>query len=187
MIHKIIIGFIQGLYLSPDLNGITLFLDMDRCTLCNKSISNEEPTVKLGEKGCGGKCKASEARGEAHHISAGQIVHVACRHDHVNPNIIASHTREHPGVGVQESEPHCTLRSAKPSYTYKTNCLFCGCPDIYDGQKPEYKLKHVTSTEFQESILQVCNEIENHWVDTARARIVYVHNLCSRRSLSQTV
>ena len=34
----------------------------------------------------------------------------------------------------------CTLESAESTFTYRNNGLFCGHPDINEGQRVEYKL-----------------------------------------------
>lgn len=150
---------------------------MEQCIFCNESLSNGEPTVTLGQKGCDGIHKASEARMSDIKVIQGQVVHTKCRREHVNPNDIVSYNRKRAGDLLQE-EAHCSLRSSTEStFSYKEHCLFCGCADVYDGRKLDYKLIPVRTMDFKDKIIEACDKYENDWVDTVRDRVVYAHDL----------
>ena len=161
---------------------------MDVCIFCTQSLSNGEPTVTLGQKGCEGIERASVSRGSHIRTLPGQVVHVKCRSDHVNPNIIKTYNRKRTAGESSLVEETRSLRSTG-TFDYKTDCIFCGCPDPYDGKKSEYILIPVRSFELRDTILQSCEKYDTDLVKTVKPCFLYAldlpaadvvyHQLCS--------
>ena len=114
---------------------------MDRCIFCSELLCNGQPTVTLREKGCEGIARASVARDSAIRTVPGQVVHVSCRSEHVNPRFVEGYLRRKRSADTStETESKCVLRSNKPIFDYKGECLFCERRDIYGGRQPVFKL-----------------------------------------------
>ena len=62
-------------------------------------------------------------------------------------------------------------------FDYKTNCIFCSCPDPYDGKKSEFRLIPARTLELRETILQACERYHNEWVNTANPHLPFVSDL----------
>ena len=71
----------------------------------------------------------------------------------------------------------CTLRSSKPSFSYKEQCLFCECTDIRGGRDDKWKLIPVRTADFQSHILRACEKFKGDWVDSVKARVSFAQDL----------
>lgn len=149
---------------------------MESCTFCQQSLSGDEPTVTLTAKGCGGIRKASEERQTSIQTVPGQLVHTKCRREFVNPNLVKAKKRRFGDIDSQANK-RCALRSDGSCFDYKFMCLFCGCRDLYDGKKPEYRLIPVRTIDFQERICQICSEVNSDWSKVVQDRILFVGDL----------
>ena len=133
-------------------------MKMDTCVLCNKSLADGDPTVVLRQRGCDGIEKCSIERESELRTVIGQTVHVKCSRDYTNPLIIESY-RKRTANESKEVDRHSMCCSGL--FDYKTNCIFCCCPDPYDGKKSEYRLIPVRTLELRETILQACEIYHN--------------------------
>lgn len=149
-------------------------MKMDTCVFCNKPLTDEEPTVVLPQRGCDDIETASIARESELRTVVGQIVHVKCRRDYTNPLIIRS-DRNRTAKESEEGDRH-SLRSSG-LFDYKTNCIFCSCPDPYDGKKSEFRLIPARTLELRETILQACERYHNEWVNIVKPRVLFVSDL----------
>ena len=132
---------------------------MNDCVFCNIPLSDGQPTATLMQKGCAGIMKACEARGSDITVTPGQTVHIQCRSEFTNPKSIQLYLkRKH--SGEQEQQLQQTLRSEESSFSYKYDCIFCGCPDMYKGKKAEHKLIPVRTMDFQHKIIKVCDQFK---------------------------
>lgn len=134
-----------------------------------------EQTARLTQKGCDGILNACKARGTQISVSPGQVVHVKCRSEFTNLRAIECHNKRKLS-GEPEHQPK-TRRSEESTFSYKDNCIFCGCPDAYKGKKPEHKLHPVRTTDFEKKILKACHEFKGEWADTVQGRIIFTHDL----------
>ena len=148
---------------------------MDECTSCKKSLADGEPTVVLGRKGCDGIEKASLARMSDLRTTIGQIVHVKCRQEYINSRNIESHRKHSLTNENKEAEKHL-LRSSG-LFDYKTDCIFCGCSDPYDGKKSEFRLTPARTFDLRETILQACERYHSEWVNTVKPRVLFISDL----------
>ena len=123
---------------------------MDTCVFCNKSLADGERAVVLRQWGCDDIEKGSIDRESELRTVVGQTVHVKCRRDYTNPLIIESYRKR--TVNESEEVDRHSLRSSSLFY-YKTNCIFCSCPDPYDGKKSEFRLIPARTLELRETIL----------------------------------
>lgn len=159
------------------------------CVFCKESVTDEKPIVTLGAKGCESILRASESRQSDITVNPGDIVHIKCRREYINPHVISAYKRKQAGSLPRKDDPKSALRSTETPFDYKTDCLFCGCSDPYDGRKQEWKLIPVRSMDFSAKVLTACDSFTNDWVDTVRARVLYAidlpaadavyHQLCS--------
>ena len=60
-------------------------------------------------------------------------------------------------------------------FDYKTNCIYCSCPDPYDEKMSEFRLILDRTLELRETILQVCERYHNEWVNTVKPRVLFVY------------
>lgn len=108
---------------------------MDNCIFCKKPLENGASTVKLGKKGCDTINKINSDRQQEISTVPGLTVHNDCRRDYINPKS----TRWKSGDVDQETcSTERDLRSSKPLFRLKENCLFCG------QTAKNYKRKNMT-------------------------------------------
>lgn len=150
---------------------------MDLCVFCDEFLLNGEPLVTLTDKGCSGIQKANDARQNQISVTPGQKVHTKCRSEYVNPIAIKSYNRKRSVDSLDEQVSACSLRSQESTFSYKLNCLFCGCPDIYQGKKPEFKLIKVRTLNFKERVIEACNKFTGDWYEHVRSRVLFVQDL----------
>ena len=147
---------------------------MYTCVFCNKSLADGEPTVVLRQRGCDGIEKGSIDRESDLRTVVGQTVHVMCRRDYTNPLIIESYRKRN--ANESEEVDRYSL-STSGIFDYTTNCIFCSCPDPYDGKKSEFRLIPARTLELRETILQACEGYHNEWVNTVKPRVLFVSDL----------
>lgn len=148
------------------------------CPICNKIITEGEPSSTLTQRGCDSIKRASEARGvDIIVVAAGQRVHQACRRVFCNENYIKLSKRKRPDDSPVQRQ--INLRSKEEAFLYSEHCIFCGTGDIYQGKKPDFKLIKVRTdaTGFQARILDVCMQRKDDWADQVKARIEFVNDL----------
>lgn len=75
----------------------------------------------------------------------------------------------------KEAEKHL-LRSSG-LFDYKTDCIFCGCSDPYDGKKSEFRLTPARTFDLRETILQACERYHSEWVNTVKPRVLFISDL----------
>lgn len=148
---------------------------MDTCKLCNETLS-KEPTVTWGAKDCEGILNESKQLQSDAITKPGDVVHVKCRQQYINPTVIQQYNRKRAGASL-EQDSRCILRSTETLFNYKYDCLFCGCSDPYEGRRLESKLIPVRSIDFREKIRTVCEKFTNKWVETVPPRILFAHDL----------
>ena len=151
---------------------------MDRYIICSELLCNEQPTVTLREKGCEGIVRASVARDSDVRTVPGEVVHVGCRSEHVNPRVVKGYLRRKRAADTStETESKCVLRSNKPIFDYKEECLFSGRRDIYGGRRPVFKLIPVRTMPFGSRILKACNRYDTNLFEIVQSRVRFVHDL----------
>lgn len=144
---------------------------------CGETLSGEEPTTKLQEKGCEGIAKANVLRNCNITTVPGQVVHVKRRKNFCSPTGISSAVKRlRPSTDSDDSGP-CARRSTSAPFDYKTHCLFCGHGDKYDKKEKSHLLLSVVTTEFQKTVLQICIERNDAWSTIVKGRIEYVNDL----------
>ena len=149
---------------------------MDLCVFCKESLTNGQPTTKLGSKGCESIARASESRKSDMVTSPGQIVHSKCRKDFCAPNSIISANRKRDHDLAEGTSTPSTRQSTTP-FDYNSNCLFCGHPDKYHGKKDGHKLIPIRTFDFQVNVLEHCVKRDDEWSSLVRARIEYAQDL----------
>jgi hypothetical protein len=120
---------------------------MDECAFCKESVNDGQETVKLSDKGCDRIKKAIDQCKSDSNVSQGQVVHVKCRREFINPNAIKAYKRKLSQTDDQSSKKY-PLRSA--TIDYQSQCIFCGNGGYHYGHKPEYKLICICTMDFKE-------------------------------------
>ena len=130
------------------------------CAVCQKSISSDQPSSQLTAKGCDGISRASTARHSNINALPGQHVHQNCRQVYTNLHYIEQSNRKRLG-DLPSSNDKPSLRSSVGLFDYASHCLFCGQGDPREGRNPDLKLIPIRTLDFQESVLQVCDKIND--------------------------
>ena len=149
-------------------------MKMDTCVFCNKSLADGEPTVVLRQRGCDCIEKASIARESELRTVVGQTVHVKCRQDYTNLLIIKSYRKQTANESV-EVDRHSLHFSGL--FDYKTNYIFCSCPDPYDGKKSEFRIIPAIILELRGTILQACEWYHTEWINAVKPCVLFVSDL----------
>ncbi|CAG2194864.1 unnamed protein product [Mytilus edulis] len=147
---------------------------MDNCIFCDKLLENGEQTVKLGKKGCDNINKISSDRQQDITTVPGLTVHHDCRRDFIN----LKWTRWIIDVDVdmETSTPERDLRSSKPIFKFKENCLFCGQTAKNYKRKRGYDVVCVRTLEFKSSVESSCRERNDKWGEEVLSRIQMAHS-----------
>ncbi len=145
-----------------------------QCIFCKESMSNGAPTTQLRVKGSSSINTFSEKRHDIISTTPGQSVHVECRRLYCHPTDIG---KVLPSVSVTPSDSGTTRRSAEQSFSFKTDCLFCGNRISDNSMKHNKDIYHVTTKCLQESLLQQCYTRKDTWAERVQARILHVHDL----------
>ena len=102
------------------------------------------------------------------------LTYVKCRRDYTHSLIIESYIKQTANES-EEADRHSLCASGL--FEYKTNCIFCSCPDPYDGKKSEFRLIPARTLELRETILQACERYHNEWVNTVKPHVLFVSDL----------
>ena len=69
-------------------------------------------------------------------------------------------------------------RRREHSFSFKTDCFFCGNPVEFGEQKKRLdEAFRVTTIETKDMILRICSERKDEWSEKVRARLLNVHDL----------
>jgi 5'-3' exonuclease len=63
------------------------------------------------------------------------------------------------------------------AFDYRTQCLFCGNPDKYQGRKKDHMLIQVKTFDFQNHVSADCENRSDNWSGTVRSRMAFVGDL----------
>ena len=142
---------------------------------CHEPLGVGANIATLGEKGCQGIQRACKERKEEQlHVKPGHKVHTKCRSMYTNSRRIASAKRK--ATESTKADDVIVLRSRRPQFDYKSHCLFCGYPDIYDGRKKGHLIP-VRTVDFSETIRDICRERKDDWAESVHDRITFAQNL----------
>ncbi|CAG2218591.1 unnamed protein product [Mytilus edulis] len=147
---------------------------MDSCIFCDKLLENGEPTVKLGKKGCDNINKISSDRHKEIFTAPGQTVHHDCRRDFIN--LKSTRWKISLNVDPEISDTERDLRSSKPLFKFKDNCLFCGQTAKNYKRKRGYDVVCVRTLDFQSSVETACRERNDKWGEEVFNRIQMAHS-----------
>ena len=118
-------------------------MDCNSCPFCNEQFSPRDKTNKLSQKGCKSILRVAQERDCNITDSPAQRVHVKCRQQFINAKSIECSKRK--SLDDEETHKRVKLRSDEPNSSFRDQCLFCGCGDIYNGKERESKLIAVRS------------------------------------------
>ena len=150
-------------------------MEQCQCPLCNEVIDPSEEHSTLTAKGCDSVNRAAESRGIELQTVPGQKVHTECRKVHCSQSSINAFKRRKTTEDCHD-KTHL-LRSAESSFDYRTNCLFCGTKDEYDGKKTDFILIPVRTYDFQNKVLEACKHRLDDWSHRVQSRIEFVPDL----------
>ena len=136
---------------------------MDKCVFCQELLSNGEATSTLGDKGCAGIAKANELRRGNISTVPGQVVHVKCRRYFCSLNYIARDNKDQKDDLATSNSSPCARRSTSMVFNYKENCMFCGDSEKSFRRTIKHKLIPIRTMDFQDNIIQICNERNDLW------------------------
>ena len=146
----------------------------ETCVICDQSLSNGFPSVKLRQKGSDSINRASKDRESNIATQVGQSVHIHCRKAFIDPKrILCDQKREK----VQDSPSSCILRSETPEFEYKEHCLFCGQVVKYVNKKCGNDVFPVRTSDFQTNISKICEERNDKWGRLVASRLAFVIDL----------
>lgn len=147
------------------------------CVICKKQLEKDE-FVNLGEKGSAGINKASEERGDTIITVAGQRVHKICRRDYCLAQNILGSKRQATQPGEVQSIRRPLERKAESSFSFKTDCFYCGTEIKFDEKKGATSAFKVTILEIKDTVLEICSKRGNDsWAEIVRGRLLHVHDL----------
>lgn len=148
--------------------------EAETCVICDQSLSNGFPTVKLQQKGSDGINRASKVRGSNVTTQVGQLVHIECRKLFTcQRRLYYDQKREK----VQEPPSLCTLRSETPQFKFKEHCLFCGEVAKWENNKRGNDVFPVRTSDFQCNISRTCEERNDDWGKLVASRLALVIDL----------
>lgn len=151
-------------------------MDQCRCPICSELINPSDDHATLTAKGCDSINRASESRGIDLRTVPGQKVHNRCRKTHCSQHSIDAFNRTKTKKGSSGETVH-RLRSTETSFDYRTQCLFCGTKDLYEGKKKEFILIPVRTYDFQKKVLEACKNRLDDWSLRVQSRIEFVSDL----------
>ncbi|CAH1800640.1 unnamed protein product, partial [Owenia fusiformis] len=104
----------------------------------------------------------------------GQVVHVHCKKEYTNTNVISALKRKLSAPAERNSK---NLRSQEVKFNYKTNCLFCGQGDPYQGRKTDFKLNPIMTLDYSSACLKICDKLNSPWSDEVKDRMLFCPDL----------
>jgi hypothetical protein len=137
------------------------------CGICQKELKGGEDVTCIRQKGADGINAASMQRGDNIVVTAGCKVHSNCRKQYTNSIEIGLYLKKKQG-----GECRATKRSARVSegpFESKTDCLFCGI----NVQRWNAVYSYVKTDNFEQTILQCCDNRSDDWSLKVRGRIEY--------------
>ena len=147
-----------------------------KCIICEKSLDGEGDIVTLKEKGSEGINRTSKGRNDTITTVPGQQVHQNCRREYCLPSNIK---RAKKAVSSETTSNRRPLkRKGEQSFSFKTDCFFCGYKVEFGEQKKRLQEAfRVTTIETKQTILGICSERKDEWSETVKARLLHVHDL----------
>ena len=103
------------------------------CAICQKSLDNVNDVVTLREKGSEGINRASTERNDLIQTVPGQKVHQTCRREYCHPSYINRAKKKERESSISSSRS--LDRKTEQSFTFKTDCFFCGTNVDLEDQK----------------------------------------------------
>ena len=76
------------------------------------------------------------------------------------------------------------VRLSEEGFSFKTDCFFCGRAAKF-GRKRKYDVLQAKTIGLKDSILKICHERADSWSDTAKARILHMHDLHAADAIYQ--
>lgn len=158
-------------------------MNEENCFLCSDILGDDAACMKLTPKGIAGIIHASTQReDEIHKLlnplpTDAVIVHSECRRVYVNPLKIKSDSKKRT---LQEPIPSTSsrlLRGHVESFSFKDNCLFCGCLITDSEIRKKSAVIPVRTFQFRETIVQVCNTRSDLWAANVHSRLLSVIDL----------
>eukprot|EP00745_Piridium_sociabile_P028795 TRINITY_DN4651_c0_g1_i13.p1 TRINITY_DN4651_c0_g1~~TRINITY_DN4651_c0_g1_i13.p1 ORF type:complete len:569 (-),score=93.64 TRINITY_DN4651_c0_g1_i13:45-1751(-) len=166
--------------------------ESDCCIICNLGFCSQDRKVILTQKGCAGINKVSSQRGDGIVASVGSFVHAKCRREYTNINVIAQFIRSRQTDQSPQKSLKRTLRTVDSAYNPATQCLFCLKGEKWSrrgGHKVCVGLTSVTTTQFQDSVANICSSRGDAWSRKVKARLEFLqdcfahdvvyHSVCS--------
>jgi predicted secreted protein len=152
-------------------------MNQEICVTCKKQLEKDE-FVTLGEKGSAGIDIASEERGDTIKTVAGQKVHKICRRDYCLAQNILRSKRQTTVQGATQNIRRSLERKEESSFSFKTDCFYCGTEVKFDGKKGATSGFKVTTIETKNTVLEICSKRGNDsWAEIVRGRLLHVHDL----------
>lgn len=148
------------------------------CVICKKPLKEGNfLLVTLGEKGSSGVNRASVERNDETIVTVpGQQVHKECRCIQCNSNKIAQ-AKKQGNKRPADSSARSVLRSEGKSFSFTSNCLFCGSAVNFKQQrKREQKSFKVATLSMKDSTGRMLWQMRC-MADTVKARILVVPDL----------
>ena len=163
-------------------------MNCDKCAICNKDIEDDTKLyVSLTDKGALGVCNASKERSDDLLVKAGDKVHRACRDPYINKKNIQSYNKKKSFINAESNNNKRSLRASQ-DFNYKLDCLFC-MQSITEKEKRYSKAYQVMckNREFDQSILNACEQRNDQWALEVKGRIAFVNDLHSEDAVYHQV
>ena len=147
-------------------------MEQQLCGICKENIDCEKPCSRLTQKGSNSISIASKKRNDNLVVLPGQYVHVECRKQYCNPNVIL---RDAKNQG--KSNDSRLTRSRYDTFSFSKHCMFCGQPAKLDGRKHGHDVFAVRTIEFQKKITDICKLRNDPWAEVIHARLQVASDL----------
>ena len=146
------------------------------CVICQKLLVDD--VVTLREKGSEGINRASAERNDIIMAAVpGQKVHQTCRLAYCHPINIAPAKKQENTSAPTSSSRRSLDRKTEHSFSFKTDCFFCGTRiDFEEQKKRPGDVFRVTTLETKDTVLEICSERDDLWAEVVQARILHVHD-----------
>ena len=146
------------------------------CVICQKLLVDD--VVTLREKGSEGINRASAERNDIIMAAVpGQKVHQTCCRAYCHPINIAPAKKQENTSAPTSSSRRSLDRKTEHSFSFKTDCFFCGTRiDFEEQKKRPGDVFRVTTLETKDTVLEICSEREDLWAEVVQARILHVHD-----------
>ncbi|XP_060064476.1 alpha-(1,3)-fucosyltransferase C-like [Ylistrum balloti] len=141
---------------------------MDKSIICKQVLAGGEAIAHLRQKGSDGINKASRDRGDDAVASPGQKVHVQCRKDYCDQNVIRQDNNDKAAVSPCALP---SLRSRNEQFNFRDPCLFCGQDAKLNDKKRGIDVYPVRTLLFQSVLLDICRQRSDMWSSEVEKRI----------------